>query len=178
MSVDGFMGREDGGLDWMVWSESKDRADYVVKLTDSMYIILLGRKMTDGFVNYWENVAPESKEYDFSRIMVETPKVVFSKTLHESKWANTTLAKGPLSVEVKKLKEQKGKDIIVYGGANFVSNLIKENLIDEYYLFVNPAAIGSGLQPFGNSGGNMKLNLVKSTPFGDGVVALHYQPKK
>ena len=62
--------------------------------------------------------------------MVDTPKVVFTKTLNESPWANTVLAKSDIVEEVNCLKNQTGKDILVYGGADFVSSLIKENLID------------------------------------------------
>ena len=76
--------------------------------------------------------------------MIEIPKVVFTKTLNKSKWVNTELAKGDLKDEITKLKTQNGKDIIVYGGASFDSSLIKENLIDEFYLFVNPIAMGNG----------------------------------
>jgi dihydrofolate reductase len=178
LTVDGFMGRENGGLDWMTWNITKDRADYILKLHDNVDTILLGRKMTDGFINYWENVPADSPENDFAKIMLGTPKVVFTKTLNQSKWNNTTVANGPLAEEINKLKQQKGKDIIVYGGAGFVSNLVKENLIDDYYLFVNPAAISSGLNPFSSSGGNMKLSRVETAAFDDGVVLLHYQPKK
>ncbi|MCI0716368.1 MAG: dihydrofolate reductase family protein [Chlorobi bacterium] len=180
MSVDGFVGRTDGGLDWMSWDEDEKRIEYVTELTDSSGTILLGRKMTDGFVSYWSNVLtkPESPEYDFAKKMIDIPKVVFTKTLDKSSWVNTTLAKGPLAEEVNKLKQQKGKDIVVYGGASFVSSLINEGLIDEYHLFINPAAIGSGLRIFGDSARNLKLKLVKSVPFGDGVVVLHYEPRK
>jgi len=180
MSVDGFVARENGGLDWMRWDEDEKRIKYVNELTDSSGTILLGRKMTDGFVSYWSSVLnkPDSPEYDFAKKMIDTPKVVFTKTLDKSNWVNTTLAKGPLAEEVKKLKEQSGKDIIVYGGASFVSSLINEGLIDEYHLFINPAAIGSGMRIFGDSNRNMKLKLVKSVPFGDGVVVLHYEPGK
>ena len=62
--------------------------------------------------------------------MVDTPKVVFTKTLNESPWANTVLAKSDIVKEVNRFKNQTGKDILVYGGADFVSSLIKENLID------------------------------------------------
>ena len=109
--------------------------------------------------------------------MVDTPKVVFTKTLDRSKWDNTSIAKGELSEEIKKLKNQIGKDIIVYGGAGFVSSLIKEDLIDEYHLFVNPAVIGSGMTIFKDINGKRNLKLVKSIPFVCGIVLLHYEPK-
>jgi dihydrofolate reductase len=174
MSADGLVARQKGELDWMTWDTSADRIKYVNDLTDSSGTILLGRKMTDGFINYWSNVKPGNSEYDFAKKMIDTPKVVFTRTLNESKWINTVLAKGDLKEEIKKLKEPDGKDIIVYGGAEFVSNLVKENLIDDYHIFVNPAAIGNGLSIFSKIN-TMKFKLIKSIPFEDGVVLLHYQ---
>lgn len=64
--------------------------------------------------------------------MIETPKVVFTKTLEKSQWINTNIATGNLADEIRKLKNQNGKDIIVYGGASFDSSLIKVGLIDVY----------------------------------------------
>ncbi len=80
-----------------------------------------------------------------------THKIVFTKTLETFDlevvaWGNTVLAKGDLAEEINKLKNQNGKDIIVYGGATFVSSLIKAGLIEEYHLFINPTAIGYGLR--------------------------------
>ena len=110
--------------------------------------------------------------------MVNTPKVVFSKTLKESNWANTTLANGDLVEEVEKLKQKDGKDIIVYGGATFVSNLIKENLIDEFHLSINSTAIGRGLTIFGNLEDRLKLKLIQSNTFSNGKVVNYYEPEK
>ncbi|HEY6626688.1 MAG TPA: dihydrofolate reductase family protein [Ignavibacteriaceae bacterium] len=131
MSVDGFVAGPNGELDWMTWNWSDDIKNYVTELHDTIDTILLGRKMTDGFVKHWQSVEPGTEEYPFAKKMVDYPKVVFTKTLNKSEWKNTTLAKGNLSEEVNSLKNQSGKDIIVYGGAGFVSSLIKENLIDE-----------------------------------------------
>jgi dihydrofolate reductase len=180
ITVDGFVAGPNGELDWMTFSMDDKLAEYVTALTDSSDTILLGRKMTDGFVNYWTSVLdnPESPEYSFAQKMVNTPKVVFSKTLKESNWANTTLANGDLVEEVEKLKQKDGKDIIVYGGATFVSNLIKENLIDEFHLSINPTAIGRGLTIFGNLEDRLKLKLVQSTTFSNGKVVNHYEPEK
>ena len=73
---------------------------------------------------------------------------IFTKTLIKSEWDNTVLAKGDLVTEVNKLKNQNGKDIIAYGCGKFVSALIKENLIDELHLFINPSIIGNGMPIF------------------------------
>lgn len=178
MSVNGYVGGPKGELDWMTWDWDDKIKQYVNELTDSIDCILLGRKMTDGFVSHWTNVStkPDDEGYQFANIMVDTPKVVFTKTLTKSNWENTSIAKGDLRDEVKKIKNQNGKDIIVYGGASFVSSLIKAGLIDEYHLFVNPAAISSGLTIFNGVNGKLNLRLVKSIPFDHGIVLLHYEP--
>lgn len=177
ISVDGFVAGPNGELDWMTFSWDDKSRKYVDDLTDSSDTILLGRKMTDKFINFWTSVLddPENPQYSFAEKMVNTPKVVFSKTVKESKWANTTLANGDLVEEIEKLKFQDGQDIIVYGGATFVSNLIKENLIDEFHLAINPAAIGHGLTIFGNLKDRLKLKLVQSNVFSTGKVVNHYE---
>lgn len=180
MSIDGFVGRKDGALDWMTWDWDDKIKQYVDGLTNSIDCILLGRKMTDGFVSHWTNVSnkPDDEGYQFANKMVDTSKVVFTKTMSKSNWANTVIANGDLTDEVNDLKNQNGKDIIVYGGANFVSNLIKARLIDEFHIFINPAAISSGLTIFDGVNGRLNLKLIKSIPFDCGVVLLHYEPIK
>ena len=150
MTIDGFVAGPNGELDWMTFGMDDKTRKYVDDLTDSSDTILLGRKMTDEFVKYWTSVLdePENPLYSFAAKMVNIPKVVFSKTVKESRWANTIVANGDLVEEVEKLKSQDGKDIIVYGGANFVSNLIGENLIDEFHISINPAAIGQRIDNF------------------------------
>ena len=177
MTIDGFVAGQGGELDWMTFEMDDKAKKYVNDLTDSSDTILLGRKMTDGFVNYWTSVLdnPESDQYSFAQKMVNTPKIVFSKTVTESRWANTTVTNGDLVEEIEKLKQQDGQDIIVYGGANFVSNLIEKKLIDEFHIVINPAAIGRGLTIFGNLKNTLKLKFVQSTAFSNGKVANHYK---
>ena len=182
ISVDGFIESRDGEVDWLVWNwDNKawtwDDAlkAYINELTDSSDTIILGRKMTEGFISHWANVTPGDPPYPFAMKMLEKRKIVFTKTLNKSKWENTVLAKGDLVDEINKLKNQQGKDIIVYGGATFDSSLIKAGLIDEFYLFVNPSPLGNGLSIFE---GRQDLKLVESISFNCGIVLLHYIPKR
>ena len=178
ISVDGYVAGPDGELDWMTWNPDDKFLQFINDLTDSSDTILLGRKMTDGFVNYWENVVnnqPDSPEFSFAKKMVDTPKVVFSKTVTASRWNNTTVANGNLGDEIANLKKQHGKDIIVYGGAGFVSSLIKEGHIDEFNLFVNPVMIGKGMRIFDQLDKRHKLALINSIPYECGVSVLRYQ---
>ena len=164
VSIDGFVARPNGELDWMISGQLYgELGNLVNELIDSSDTILMGRKMTAEFVNYWTKVVenPENPEYTFAKKMLDTPKVVFTQTLADSPWANTVLAKGDIVEEVNRLKNQTGKDILVYGGAGFVSSLIKENLIDEYNFFINPTAIGNGMTIFGkleSESSSLKLN--------------------
>ena len=179
-TIDGFVAGPNGELDWMILDDN-DENNYANDLIDSSDTILMGRKMTDEFVKYWTDVVenqPESSWYEFAKKMVDTPKVVFTKTLDESPWANTTLAKGDLVDEVNQLKKQSGKDILAYGGAGFASSLIKENLIDEYYFFVNPVAIGKGKEIFNRVNETFKLKLIKSQSLESGVILQCYEPKR
>jgi dihydrofolate reductase len=185
MSLDGFIAGPNGEMDWMVWNWDDKLKNYVFEFTETVDTIILGRKMTDGFVSYWSDVMtkpddPSSvdRSHAFAKKMIETPKVVFTKTLKKSQWTNTDVATGDLTDEITKLKMQKGKDIVVYGGASFDSSLIKAGLIDEFHLFINPAAIGSGMTIFKDLNETQKFNLVKAEAFDCGIVELHYEPNK
>jgi hypothetical protein len=96
-------------MDWLIRNWDDRLKAYVDELTAPVGTILLGRKMTDGFVSHWEiaaNKPEDTEEFAFGKKMVDTPKVVFTKTLNTSSWKNTVLAKGDLRTEVDKLKKQ------------------------------------------------------------------------
>lgn len=180
MSVDGYIAGPNGEMDWLVWNWDNKLKGYVNELTESVDTILLGRKMTEGFISYWTDVMskPDDPWYAFAKKMIETPKFVFTKTLNKSEWVNTEIATGDLAKEINELKSQNGKNVIVYGGASFDSSLIREGLIDEYHLFVNPAAIGNGMTIFKDLNKIQKFTLVRSIAFDCGIVLLHYDSKK
>jgi len=149
---------------------------FINHLTDTSDTILLGRKMTDGFIKYWEHVVTQkdSPEYGFAQKMVALPKVVFSRTVHHVDGKNVRVENGDLASAVKELKGRPGKDIVVYGGATFVSSLIEHGLIDEMNFFVNPVAIGTGMRVFK---GRAPLKLAASTAYPCGIVVNSYLQK-
>ena len=171
VTVDGFVAGPEGQLDWMTWEMGEKLIAFINHLTDTSDTILLGRKMTDGFIKYWEGVKPSSPEHAFARKMVDIPKVVFSRTLTRVEGKNVRVENGPMPQAISRLKEQQGKDIIVYGGATFVSSLIENGLIDELNLFVNPVAIGKGMRIFPV---RRPLKLTGSTAYPSGVVVNTY----
>ena len=174
VTVDGFVAGPKGELNWMARHDADEALNaFINHLTDTSDTILLGRKMTDGFVKYWEHVTtqPDSPECAFARKMVDMPKVVFSKTLTHVDGKNVSVENGDLAAAVNGLKRQGGKDIVVYGRASFVSSLIRAGLIDEFHFFVNPTAIGKGMQVFT---ARVPLKLVASTRYPSGIVVNGY----
>ncbi len=179
ITIDGFVAGPNGAMDWMVFDWDDDMKNYVDEITKSVDCILLGHKLAQGFIPSWTDRTSNPETADaFSHKMVNTPKIVFSKTLEEIEWKNTTLAKGDSVQEITQLKKQSGEDIIVYGGGSFVSFLIMEGLIDEYHLFVNPVALGKGMTIFNKLENMLNLNLLESKAFDCGIVLLCYEPKR
>ncbi|MFO7447406.1 MAG: dihydrofolate reductase family protein [Ignavibacteriaceae bacterium] len=175
-SIDGFIGRPDGALDWMQWNWDDELKNYVDQLHTTVDCILLGRKMSEGFLPAWEERLTDPESAGFARKMVDTRKIIFSKQGNKPEGKNTELASGNSADFIKHLKEEPGNDIIVYGGSSFVSSLIKDGLIDEYNIFVNPSAIGKGLPIFHEAGDKFELKLVDAKPFECGVTLLKYKP--
>jgi len=181
-SLDGFVSTKDGKSNWMIWNFGHNWTwdaklqKHFVNLHSDMDCILLSRPMAEeGYNEHWAGVDKNSPQYGFTKKISEAQKVIFTKTLKKSRWDNSILAKGDLSEEVNRLKQSKGGDIVVYGGASFVSNLIQQNLIDEFHLFVNPVALGKGLPIFKET---TNLKLTDALSFSCGVAVLKYQNGK
>jgi dihydrofolate reductase len=179
ISVDGFVstGPNDEQR-WVTWAW-EEIGPYVMQLLDSSDTILIGRGLAVDYIPYWEAVyaKPEHPMHRVAAGIVRARKVVFSRALDRSIWANAELAKGDLAEEVRRLKNEEGKEIIVYGGSSFVTALIREKLIDEFHLFVNPVALGSGGSVFGALTDTYPLELKKSIAYDCGIVLMHYETK-
>jgi dihydrofolate reductase len=106
--------------------------------------------------------------------MVNTPKVVFSRTVSSMEGKNVRVENGDLVAAVTQLKSRSGKDLLVYGGASFVASLLEHRLIDELNLFVNPIAIHDGLRIFA---ARTPLELVGSVAYKNGKVVNTYKPR-
>ena len=179
-TIDGFIAGKNGEMDWMKFPWTDDIVNYVREITENVDTIVLGRKLAEGFIPHWENVAkdPNNPEYEGGIKYAITPKIVFTKTFKKSIWENTDVANGELVEEINKLKNQNGKDIIVYGGGTFVTALIKAGLIDEFHLFINPTAIGNGMTIFKGLDKNLKLKLEAVKQFDCGITLTCYELDK
>ena len=104
------------------------------------------------------------------------PKYVCSTTLAQATWNNTTLLKGELTAEVRKLKQQAGADIVLMGSGSVVAQLAEAGLIDEYQIVLNPLVVGQGRTLFEGVQRKLPMKLAKSRPFANGNVVLFYEP--
>lgn len=144
----------------------------VMAETDTM---LLGRRTYEIFAASW----PSRTSGDFGPLtdfMNNTPKVVVSKTLKTVDWQNSTLLKGEPAEGLTNLKKKEGKTIFVPGSATLVKFLLKESLLDELRLLVDPILVGKGMRLFESEDGNVPLKLANSSTFGNGVLSLTYVP--
>jgi dihydrofolate reductase len=185
MSVDGFMSA-DKEVDWQVWDWSDPWTwDRRLKRRfnaafGTVGCILLSRKMAEqGYLDHWEQVArahASDPDYAFARKVVESRKVVLTDKLQSSRWERTVLARGGMVREVNALKQSTAGDIIAFGGVGFVSALVAANVVDEFQLFVNPAAVGAGRSIFGQRPGGLKLQLLESNAYDCGIIVNRYAP--
>lgn len=148
VSIDGYVAGPNGELDWIHTSAGPQP---VIDLAATCDTLLIGRKLGQGFIDTWEdtyNNAPGSPWHPLAEKIVQMRKIVFSRTQTAISGTNAEITNAGLATTVQALKSRPGKDILVYGGANFVSSLIDLDLIDEYHLFIKPVALGSGMKIF------------------------------
>ncbi len=148
--------------------------------------LLLGRGTYEGFAAAWPRMTEQAGELSasdalllgrYADMMNGYPKYVASTTLQEPlEWNNSTLIEGEVAEEVFRLKQQPGKDILVFGSGKLVNSLMRDELIDEYRLMIFPIIVGSGQRLFADGIDEMVLRLVDTETFGSGVVVLTYRP--
>ncbi len=176
VSVDGFASAgPNDPQEWVTWA-LEDIYNDVLALGDSTDTILIGRKLAVDYIPYWTETLknPADPMHAFAERIVAARKIIFSKTLTQAEWENTEISAGDLGDSVRQLKAEAGKDIIVYGGTEFVSNLIAEGLIDEFHFFVNPVALGKGEPVFSARESWQSLKLERCKSFPSGLVLLVY----
>ncbi len=175
ITVDGYVAGLNGDEDWVIRSGDEKLWQLINELADTSDTLLIGRKMAEKFLPHFEGHDPDSPKSAFAQKMVDIPKIIFTRTLDQPFGKNTSLAKGDLAEEIAKLKNQEGKDILVYGGARFVSELIAGGHIDEFYFFVNPVLINKGMRIFDLLDKRQTLFPVGVITGQSGVTVLHYR---
>jgi len=179
ISLDGFVTGPKGEFDSVKVDD--EIFDYAGDRTDHSDTALYGRVTFDMMEGYWPTAADHpgagKHEKHHSAWYNKVSKVVLSHTLKGKNLKNTTIISDNLVSEINKLKQGGDKEVIIFGSPSAVHALAQEDLIDEYWLFVNPVLVGSGMPLFKDSKTRKQLDLVKAHAFSNGVVCLHYQKK-
>ena len=183
VSLDGFVASTAEGPAGLAWiSISPDLFEYVEQRIQQTDTALYGRRTYQMMESYWPTAAdkPDASPHDHahSRWYKSAHKVVLSKTLLEKNHPNTQVISSNLSDEISKLKHSAGSEILVFGSPAATHALMAENLIDEYWLFINPILLGQGVPLFKNIKDRTALILVNSKIFPSGVVCLQYEVKR
>jgi dihydrofolate reductase len=132
---------------------------------------VMGRVTYEQMAEHW----PYSSD-DYAAPMNDLPKVVFSKTLKSADWNDSRVARGDLDEEISTLRQERGGDIIAWGGASFAQALSRAGLVDEYRLVINPVALGDGLPLFKDLPAPIRLQLVETTTYATGAALHIYRP--
>ena len=178
LSLDGFLSGPCGELDWHyeIWNDRMgDKILERLKETDT---IILGRLTYEAMAKYWTVIPLEDhfprQDLAIADKMNQHIKVVFSKTIQKSIWHRSVFATGDPKEEIKRLKEQEGKDMILFGSARLASAFILSGIVDEYLLWIHPVILGTGIPFFNHLQKKINLKLKDSVSFESGVVANYY----
>jgi dihydrofolate reductase len=175
MSLDGYFTDAAGDMSWAHKQDPEWQA-YVSENASGGGQLLFGRVTYELMASFW----PTPLAAQSNRIVVERMnsmrKFVFSRTLDSVSWNNTTLLKGDLTTEVRKLKQEPGPNLVIMGSGSVVAQLADAGLIDEYRIVLNPLTVGSGRTLFEGVKRRLPMKLTKSRAFGNGNIVLSYEP--
>ena len=176
-SLDGFVAGPNGEMDWI--NVDDEMFEYAGKQTDMADTALYGRITYQMMESYWPTAAdqPNATKHDIqhSRWYNSVTKIVISKTLQQHNLTNTKIISDNIAEEIKRIKQQQGKNILIFGSASIAHLLTQHDLIDDYWLFVNPVLLETGIPLFKNIRDRINLKLLENKVFASGVVGLHYK---
>ena len=171
ITLDGYF---EGNHNWdlpfhnVIWGHELERLS-IEQLHSADYLVF-GRVTYEGMAAYWTKA-----EGEIADLMNKIPKLVFSKTLKAADWNNTTLIKENASAEIKRIKEESGNDMYVFGSANLSETLLNDNLFDEYRIGIAPVILGSGRPLFRQGITLENLSLISTQQLSTGGVVLKYE---
>lgn len=180
VTLDGFMSGPHCELDWHFRRWNREMGSLMTEQLSEADTILLGRTTYMAMAKHWPSITMDAsypvENILFAHMMNTHYKIVFSQTLTKPEWKNSVVVNGDVEREVIQLKEEKGKNIIVYGSGKLVPTLMQLDLIDEYYIWIHPVVLGKGRLLFKNEE-KMKLYLTNTQTFSSGVVLCSYKTK-
>lgn len=180
ITLDGFVAGPNGEMDWIKLDD--ELFDLVGKLTDEADTALYGRKTYQMMESYWPTAAdrPDATRHDIehSQWYNKVNKVVLSRSMQSKESGKIIFVSENILSEINGLKHRAGKDILIFGSPTAAHSLMELNLIDEYWLFVNPILLGQGIPVFARIKEKITLKPLMTKVLSCGVTALHYTLEK
>ncbi len=173
-TLDGYYEGPNQEFDWPVVDEEFN--EFALQQLDEIDTLLFGRVTYQLMASYWPTPAALEDDPKIAAKMNSLPKLVVSRTLDGTEWANTRLIKGDVAEELTRLKQQPGKAIAIFGSSDLTVSMLEMGLVDELRIMVNPVVLGAGNSLFRTADGRLSLKLLKTRTFGSGNVMLYYQP--
>lgn len=176
LSLDGFVAGPNGEMNWIKVDE--EVFDHVGKRVSATNAALYGRKTYEMMESYWPTAGDEpdasKHDIDHSKWYNKAHKIVLSKTMEGADLPNTTIISDNISDKLAEIKSQGSGDILLFGSPTATHSLMQQNLIDGYWLFVNPVILGQGIPLFVEAKEKVNLKLLSTRPFTNGVTELSY----
>ncbi|MGN6352417.1 MAG: dihydrofolate reductase family protein [Parafilimonas sp.] len=176
ISLDGFVAGPNGEMDWIKVDE--EIFDHVGKRISEGDTALYGRVTYQMMEDYWpaagDKPAASRHDIEHSKWYNNVHKIVLSKTMKGKPLDNTTIISDNLADRINEIKQQEGSEILLFGSPTTTHSLIQQDLIDGYWLFVNPIILGQGIPLFVGIKDKIKLNLLTTRQFTSGVTELNY----
>jgi dihydrofolate reductase len=179
ISLDGYYADAANNMHWVHMDDFI--GDWVDKVIETCDTALYGRITYEMMAGFWPNaeslpMAQASRHIgQHARWVNPAKKIVVTKTLHNPSWHNTHVIKGDVVNAIKTLKEEPGKNIVMLGSATLAQLLMSHNLIDDYWLTINPITLGAGQSLF-RQPLKLKLHDADTRLFPNGSIGVHYQP--
>jgi dihydrofolate reductase len=173
VSLDGYIADDAGDMSWAHTADPEFLA-FVQQNASGGGALMFGRKTYELMASFWPTDAARATSPAVAERMNAMPKYVFSRTLREAGWANTTLLEGDPAAAAGRLKQADGPNVVILGSGSIVAQLARAGLVDAYTLVVRPIVLGGGLSMFRDAGRLTGLKLEKSRTFANGNVVLTY----
>jgi dihydrofolate reductase len=174
VSLDGFFAGPNGELDWP--NVDDEMHEYAIGSAQAGGGLIFGRVTYEMMANYWPTAAAMEANPLVAEQMNALPKYVFSRTLDEASWNNTTLVKEDAAEAIARLKQEPGPDLAILGSANLAASLHDGRLIDEYRVVINPVVLGRGRPLFDGVTRRLYLRLRNTRTFPNGAILMVYEP--
>lgn len=179
VTLDGFVAGPNGEMDWISFDD--ELFDFVENFTGKADTALYGRVTYQMMDSYWPTAAeqPNASKHDIahSRWYKSVVKLVVSATMSGQDSPDTQFIGEDIAKQIEQIKQQAGKDILIFGSPSVVHYLTHKGLIDDYWLFVNPVLMGQGIPMFKDITERVKLNFLEAKTFACGVIGLHYEKR-